>query len=344
MLLTDTSTLHLSYYADRIIVSKEPIINGSACHKKKEIMLRNRSTVYNGFMSPSTKRKVRTILTTWINAVEYENNSRDLSLMKHQRKLIFITLTLSEAQKHDDNWIKRNMLDRYLVKLQRRYNVKYYFWKAEKQKNGRIHFHIIVDHYISKEDIQMEWNEIQRNVGYMDEFFFKNRRYNAPSTDVRIVTKGQKGIDYVLKYVSKNPDDIEDASLQVKGRIWGCSSELKTLKPYSTGEDSSIGEDLYGLVLEKKIEALDHEHFQIYFIDTEDFLRKRHKRIYNDMISYYVTVYKQLYEAVVQSHVPRNSVDMPKHCIGVQSQQLSLFSDMYLTDNDLKRKRNRENH
>jgi hypothetical protein len=344
MVLTETSTLQLSFYSDRLIVSKEPIIAGSATFKKKEIMLRNRSTVYNGFMSPSTKRKVRTILTTWINAVNYENQQRDIALMKPQRKLTFVTLTLSEAQKHDDNWIKRNMLNRFLIKLKRQYNVEYYFWRAEKQKNGRIHFHLMVDAYIDKRDLQTEWNDIQQSTGYLDEFFLKNRRYNAPSTHIKSVPKDLSVIDYVLKYVTKNPDDIEDAELQVHGRIWGCSKELRDLKPYSSGEINEIGEHLAQLVESKKVELLDHDHFQIYFLDTEAFLKKHHQRTYADMIQYYEDIYKSLYypfdiqgcNIQPQEEISREKIS--KHT------QLSLFGDMYLSDNELRVRRERMNH
>lgn len=344
MVITDTSTVQLSYYSDRIIVSKESLINGSAAHKKKEIMLQNRSTIYNGFLSPSAKRKVRTILTTWFNAIEHNNSRNDISLKKSERKLVFVTLTLSESQKHEDNWIKRNMLDRFLVKMKRMYNVKYYFWRAEKQQNGRIHFHVILDHYVRKEDIQSEWNSIQQDTGYMDEYFAKNKRYNAPSTHIRAISDAKNSIDYVMKYVAKMPDDIEDVSLQVKGRIWGCSSELKMLKPYSSGEISEVGESLQQVVKEGKAEVFDHEHFQIYYIDVDAFMKKRHKRIYDVMKAYYVGVYKFLYTQKVEDKYinTRNSYGIiQKSKIPTQ---LSLFAEMYLDDDSAKRKRDRENH
>lgn len=344
MKITDTSTLRLTYFADRIIISKEQLIAGSACHHKKEIMLKNRSTIYNGFMSPATRRKVRTILTTWFNAVQHENHENDMVLARSPRKLIFITVTLSDAQKHDDKWIKRNMLDRYLVKLQRKFGVQYYFWKAEKQKNGRIHFHIIVDRYISKESIQSEWNEIQRDTGYMDDYFFKNRRYNAPSTQVRQVSPGQKGIDYVLKYVSKNPEDIEDAELQIQGRIWGCSSELKDLKPYSTGEISEIGVYLNKAALNKEINYFDHDHFQVFYLDVESMLKKRFNSLYMQMHRYYLDVFKFLY---VQKPEDKRVTETNKYGVVQKSTmptQLSLFADMYLDSIGAKRRRSREQH
>lgn len=344
MVITNTSTVQLSYYSDRIIVSKESLINGSAVHKKKEIMLQNRSTIYNGFLSPSAKRRVRTILTTWFNAMEHNNSRNDISLKKSERKLVFVTLTLSESQKHEDNWIKRNMLDRFLVKMKRMYNVKYYFWRAEKQKNGRIHFHVIFDHYVRKEDIQSEWNSIQQDTGYMDEYFAKNKRYNAPSTHIRAISDAKNSIDYVMKYVAKVPDDIEDVSLQVKGRIWGCSKELKELKPYSTGEISGIGADLNYMAETKQVKLIDSDHFQIYYLDVDKFLKRYHSRVFDDLSGYYRRVYERLYKLSNFEKAISQHIDDVREKGGVKAVQLSLFAEMYLDDDGAKRKRNRENH
>lgn len=344
MKITETSTVHLSYYSDRIIVSKERLIHGSACIKKKEIMLKNRSTVYNGFMSPSTKRKVRTILTTWFNAISFHNEQKKISLVEKKKRLVFITVTLSDVQKHDDKWIKRNMLDRYLVKLKRKYGVTYFLWKAEKQKNGRIHFHIIVDSYISKEDVQMEWNSIQQEVGYLDRFFFEKKRYNAPSTDIRSVNDMDNAVEYVMKYMAKPPEDMEDATLQVQGRIWGCSKELKALKPYSSGEVTEIGVELNEAAAAGKIKYFDHEHFQVFYLDVDFFLKNAHPRVYEQMSSYYKRVYERLYllsnfERAISQHI-----DDVREEGGAKAVQLSLFAESLLDSDSSQRARERKAH
>lgn len=38
--------------------------------------------------------------------------------------------------------------------------MKHYFWRAELQANGQIHFHLIVDHYIPKHAVQHDWNKL----------------------------------------------------------------------------------------------------------------------------------------------------------------------------------------
>src|SRR5690606_39568338 len=61
-------------------------------------------------------------------------------------RLSFITLTLPSPQGSiSDKEIKRGPLRMFIQKMGRRYGMYNYVWKAEKQKNGNIHFHITTD-------------------------------------------------------------------------------------------------------------------------------------------------------------------------------------------------------
>ncbi|GAH22083.1 unnamed protein product, partial [marine sediment metagenome] len=46
-------------------------------------------------------------------------------------------------------------------------NVNIYLWKAEKQKIGRIHFHIITDKFIPWWELRNVWNKHQQTLGYV---------------------------------------------------------------------------------------------------------------------------------------------------------------------------------
>ena len=63
-------------------------------------------------------------------------------------KLTFITLTLSASQTHDDKEITAILLNSFLNAMRRKWNVERYVWKAEKQENGNIHYHILTDKFI----------------------------------------------------------------------------------------------------------------------------------------------------------------------------------------------------
>jgi hypothetical protein len=134
---------------------------------------------YNGYMSPTTSRKVRSLLENWLMALEY-NITRGWSMtvkeamenkkIKQEYAPTFITLTLPSDQIHEDNFIKKNMLWAFIQEVQRKHGVKYYFWRAEPQANGRIHFHILVDKYIHWTNVRKIWNNILDNNGYIERY------------------------------------------------------------------------------------------------------------------------------------------------------------------------------
>ena len=88
------------------------------------------------------------MLTGWIKALYYNYEENMKKFGTSSRLPVFVTLTLPSVQRHEDNVIKQQILKPFIEELKERYGVKYYFWKAEIQENGNIHFHLIIDHYI----------------------------------------------------------------------------------------------------------------------------------------------------------------------------------------------------
>ncbi|QJW92486.1 hypothetical protein HNV11_23735 (plasmid) [Spirosoma taeanense] len=134
---------------------------------------------YNGFMSPATSRKVRKMLENWLKAIECElTDTWAIDTRKaftdpanHKRTYpTFVTLTLPARQMHDDNFIKRNLLNRFIINLKLQSGVEHYFWRAEPQKNGNIHFHLLVDRWIHWRSIRHDWNKILAEHGYIEAY------------------------------------------------------------------------------------------------------------------------------------------------------------------------------
>lgn len=147
---------------------------------KTEAELRNlekgKDGLYNGYMSPTTLRKVRKILECWLLALEANITDKfSKPTMKPSKATpffpTFITLTLPAKQTHDDRVIKKELLDRFNDRFLRgKHKVQNYFWRAEVQTNGNIHFHILVDKYIAWGEIRKEWNKLLDKVGYIDAY------------------------------------------------------------------------------------------------------------------------------------------------------------------------------
>lgn len=178
---------------------------------------------------------------------------------KHKKKinLNFVTLTFPSSQKHTDLEAKK-MLNYYLTELKNSVGSFAYVWKAEKQKNGNIHFHILINKYINYLHIRKIWNNVLSRNGYIEEYrkklskmtlhdYIEYRKQNAKikhtqkhienykkayregkktnwsnpnTTDIHTLRGIKSAAAYIVKYVSKPEENIE-------GRYWGCSDELR---------------------------------------------------------------------------------------------------------------------
>lgn len=183
-----------------------------------------RKRTYQGVLSTVGQRTIQKRIYSWIEAVRAGNEAHNLRTAKEQVRLIFITLTLSGSQKNDDRWIKKNMLELFIKRLQYNYGVKHYFWKAEAQANGNLHFHIVADKFIPKDEIKFHWNSIQKENGYLIEYQKKFNRLDPPSTHVRELTLMPDAVGYVMKYCKKGED-----RRPIQGAIFRFSKSLVEL-------------------------------------------------------------------------------------------------------------------
>ena len=119
---------------------------------------------YNGYMSDATRRHVKGILENLLIAIEL-NTSMKFPFVPGQEKPLnvvyptFVTLSLPFKQMHDDNDLKREVFGPFMQELIRNWNVRCYVWVAETQKNGNIHFHILMDRGIPAVRLRQIWNK-----------------------------------------------------------------------------------------------------------------------------------------------------------------------------------------
>lgn len=116
-----------------------------------------------------TSKKKSTLGSKFISKeinTEIDKQTGTLHKNKINFKLTFITLTLSATQHNTDEEIKSKLLNNFLTSARRKWNMKDYIWKAEKQENGNIHFHILSNNYIKHQELRAEWNKIQNKPGF----------------------------------------------------------------------------------------------------------------------------------------------------------------------------------
>lgn len=219
-------------------------------------------------------------------------------------RLTFLTFTLSSQQKHTDQFIKSQCLNQLITELRREYLMRHYIWRAEKQANGNIHFHLVTNVFIPWWVIQAKWNRIQDKLGYIDSYTEKMRktvhcftdyyniykgqgsymqllkRYNQGissgwrkpnSTDIHSLKKVKNVAAYLCKYMAKElPEgirEIEDIKdeLLVNGKLWGLSESLSSFKKVSVPN--------YGKAEECVNEAFDKYPDRVYKGDYFIFVR-----------------------------------------------------------------------
>lgn len=189
----------------------------------------------NGYMSKATARKVRRIGENWLYALH--DKAKRASGNNRVRKPVFITLTLPSPQIHSDKQIRKVCFNDFVKELKRKFKVKNYLQVSEMQKNGNLHFHLIVDAFCEAQETQRLWNLHINRLGYVDRYrqkfdklsksqyikymkdqynisrkkaesaFYRQKAIkfsNPNSTRVEAPRKVKSITGYLTKYVSKN--------------------------------------------------------------------------------------------------------------------------------------------
>lgn len=160
-------------------------------------------------------------------------------------RINFVTLTLSSDQRGiDDKVIKKKMLDPFIRRMRDRHGLRSYVWRAERQKNGRIHFHITTDTYLPYDSITRNWNELQSQFHFISEFQERYPGTNPNSTDVHAVQNVEDLAAYLVKYMSK----LDPNEQKISGKLWDCSKNLKTKERVSFAMGKAEFDLVQGLI------------------------------------------------------------------------------------------------
>lgn len=210
-------------------------------------------------------------------------------------KIAFLTLTLASEQIHSDNVIKNRLLNQLFVELKKHYKVVNYVWRCEKQLNGNVHFHILVDKFIPYQELNERWNRIQNKLGYVDRYaekmrcltykeycnlFTGNKKYSKDmilkawkkgtsqqwrypnSTDIHSLQFIRSIDDYLIKYMTK-----DDQNKGISGRLWGASRELSDIKGGRAIVDSRIQYELSLIKQANVAKVIDGDYYTILLAD-----------------------------------------------------------------------------
>lgn len=241
-------------------------------------------------ISDAGKRSILRRLTAWCKAIKTFNDQPRMKRIRKPRYPVMITLTLSSKQRHSDKEIKAEILQPFIRFLIRNYGLLYYFWRAEKQQNGNIHFHVLIDKYIDKVKLQELWNGYQDKLQYVCEYHKITGKSNPPSTQVMSANNWYAFYRYLVKYVMKD----EENGI-VNGRKWYMSQGLANIDIYSYDVCGQLNDDLLRLQREGKIEMKKEDHYVCIFFRKNFDLKIDIPWLYYDQRNYYLELYKDLY-------------------------------------------------
>lgn len=288
---------------------------GEKPFRKFSVLLNLKDNYHHKKISEPAKRKIKKAINYLIYTAHPKKTYNNRTKSYFSFKVNFITLTLSSTQIHSDNEIKKRLLNQFLIEANKKWNVQNYVWKAERQRNGNIHFHILTDKFIPWNELRNTWNRIQNKMGYIDRFIEKNGSKVPNSTDIHSLQKISNIYDYVTKYMCKNgqsnrlkvsrsslglPDKsqwkVRSVSLNALkflrkeadiGRLWGCNYSLSHIEGAQAELNDEILKEIAQLQKINSTKRIDRERYSLVFFDNKVIQGDKFpilKKIFNEYI------------------------------------------------------------
>ena len=258
-----------------------------------ETLEENRKNTYKGEISANAQKVIMKRIHVWNNAIVAYNTEHGLKGKQAERSLVFVTLTLPATQVHTDKEVKSKVLRTFMRSMIYEFETKHYIWKAEKQENGNIHFHLVFDKYIDKKRLGEKWNLACEKLGYVSMFEKKHGHRNPPSTNIKAVTCNRDISNYIAKYVGK----FEEGKL-IEGAVWKCSTDLLKLTYFEKEVDNETTDELIEKLEAGILKAIIKENFILFVPGSHDRKIELSSSFSKDLHQHYLRVYHYLYRNV----------------------------------------------
>jgi hypothetical protein len=238
----------------------------------------NSSRKAGGNVSIQAKRKISKAIEYLVTTSTEKKVKEKIYGKTITFKCAFVTLTLPSKQAHPDTEIINKCLNSLLIELTKYHCVKNYIWRAEKQQNGNIHFHILIDKFVAWYELRNRWNRIVNKLGYTDRFKEKHGHKTPNSTDIHSTRKIKNLKAYLAKYLTKQTDSTDNTKCENEskfppsGRIWGCNHALSKTRGLNLIIDSEIDSELRKITERSDCRKYEGNYFTVYFFDFKSFL------------------------------------------------------------------------
>lgn len=216
--------------------------------------------MYTGLITKSSASKIRNSIMLLNHITPHRYIYNPVLCKKVRFKLSFITLTLSALQEASDGYITRNMLRPFLRHFQASGNMVNYVWKAERQQNDNIHYHIVTDMFMRYNHVLDYWNKLQMKTDMVDRFQAKYGHRSPNSIDIRQCHSDKELDKYLSKYVAKS-------GKKINGKVWDCSANLHNYDFPTFHIDSYVYNKITYLLSKFNHERVKYDHCTVIYID-----------------------------------------------------------------------------
>jgi len=285
------SNLQQSAYEERIkYVFKPSSIVAYACRSTNSVHSNSLKAIFeNSFRSNQLKsisEKGKRTIKDCINLMTVTNAKRNVQLNKNlfvkNFRLAFVTVTLPVQQSHSDNDIKKHCLIPFLDNLKKTHFVTQFIWRAEKQQNGNIHFHLVINAPIPWYMIRYHWNKQINKLGYIDRFYLMHKHRNPPTEQIVAPKKIKNLQSYLAKYLVKS-----DSENKVQGKNYGISQNLREFKPPICDRFSPLWNTIQQIKQLFKPKIIDGDFFKIMIIPFNSYFKYLDTSIKDFFIKYF---------------------------------------------------------
>ncbi len=255
-------------------------------------------------MNEKVKSKIRFSVNLLVAQAKWKEVENPTTKSLYRFKINFITLTLSAPQKNvSDRIIKSKMLEPWIRNMRNVHGLRSYVWRAERQKNGNIHFHFSTDTYLPYDAVRDVWNHQQAKFHFITDFQHKNHSQFPNSTDVHSVANIKNLAAYLVKYMMKDEKGLDT----IEGKVWDCSQNLK-LRDRVTYEMSVQDFALMRKLVEKFPDrAINTDHCSIFQLSEKEMQTYLPANYFDDYKKWLLEVYHAAdppgYKRVDDDHV-----------------------------------------
>jgi len=153
-----------------ISIVPELVFGSNHSHQYETFEENFKSNKHHGKVSKIAARKISLAIDYLLYLAKYKQIPAGYSGAGKYFKINFVTLTLPSGQVHSDKHINAEIVSPMLNYLRKHYKLINYIWRAEKQKNGNLHFHLLTDVFIPHWDLRKSWNRYLQNLGYISRY------------------------------------------------------------------------------------------------------------------------------------------------------------------------------